>query len=394
MSAGAAPKWTELAAGGFALGYLALAIPAALDRASADRPELARFVPAAFQREVLAGQARQLRDAGIPGSALSQAEQLLRNDPLGADSAGLLGVARLARGDAAAADAAFRVSARVGWREPATQVYWFQTALAGGDYSLAALRFSAVARQWPSASAIDDMASSLQATPPGEAALIARLTSGEPWVPSFVLPGANEPAERLAARSDVLIKAADKGLRLGCAGVAALAQTLVSSDPQRADALWRRQCRQADDRALLYDGGLDHASATSRATVFDWGLPGSGALDSSIVADGQGNKQVLASNSSPTIALVLEQSVLLPAGTYRLSWQSDAANAAAAGRLQAALSCSNNSAEARPVAGQWQTGRHSAVLTFSGRCLLPSVQLWLAPGAQPVRIDDIDLQAG
>lgn len=393
MAVGAASLTTTLAAGVFALAYLALAVPAALDRAGTDRPELAGYVPTWFRHGVLGAEARQLRDAGIPGSALRQAESMVRNDPLGHDSAGLLGVARLARGDAAGADAAFRVSAQVGWREPATQVYWFQTALAAGDYSLAALRFSAVARQWPGAPAVDDMASRLQATGAGEAALVARLASGEPWLPLFVLPGPDERPERLAARSDVLIKAASSGLRLGCERAAALVQVLIAFDPRRADRLWRSHCRSEGDVALLYDGGFDRTASTGRLTSFAWALPGSGALESAVVADDTGNRRIRAGNGSPTNALVLEQSVLVPPGRYRLQWRSSAADVRTAERLQAVLACSNQPADIRPVVGQWANGRHSVRIDFAGQCLLPSVQIWLATGREAIEIDDVMLVA-
>jgi hypothetical protein len=47
------------------------------------------------------------------------------------------------------AEAAFRIAARFGWREPTTQVYWYEAALQSGDLRARVERADALLRTHP-----------------------------------------------------------------------------------------------------------------------------------------------------------------------------------------------------------------------------------------------------
>ncbi|HEX4847889.1 MAG TPA: hypothetical protein VFV30_07070, partial [Novosphingobium sp.] len=120
-----------------AAGYAGLSIALAFDRTAASDPGAAARIPEPFRQEALSSQGQALLLAGQAGQIAPLAEALVRRDPLGPQAAGLLGTARLAQGDARGAETAFRLSAKLGWRDAATQVYWLQAALAAGDLTRA-----------------------------------------------------------------------------------------------------------------------------------------------------------------------------------------------------------------------------------------------------------------
>ena len=128
--------------------YLVLAWGSGLDRSAQQREIDARLVPAPLRSGVLFAQARQFIDAGIAGSAFAPARLALARDPANPAAPALLGAALAGKRDHVAADRAFRVAARLGWREPLTQLYWFQVSLGQNDFINAVLRFDAIARQY------------------------------------------------------------------------------------------------------------------------------------------------------------------------------------------------------------------------------------------------------
>lgn len=133
---------------GIAIFALA-ALASGLDRISEYRPDGATAVPPPFRvnaARVLAGRALA---ANRLVEATEQARHAVRRDPADARSAGLLGSALLVSGDAAGAERAFTVSAAMGWREPATQLYWMSVALEQGDLEVASQRLDALLRQLP-----------------------------------------------------------------------------------------------------------------------------------------------------------------------------------------------------------------------------------------------------
>ncbi len=375
----------------FAAAYAALALASGLDRVAAYYPGLDRYVLEPFRVQSLAREARRYLAAGIAYSALASTERLISLNPTGPESTALLGAARMARGDNAGAERAFRVSAQHGWREPATQIYWLRAALAGGDYTLAATRFSALARQWPRAPEISQLSAVFEADPRGRAALSRRIADGETWALTYADPGQNEPSERLASRAEVLVAAGTLGRKLGCEGVARMARSLAPSQPLVAATLWRAHCPSAAAFGAVADSGFEQATSSSPMAPFAWNLPGDGALEVSFVPGAGGGQALSLRSSAAQILPVAVQMIPLRPGHYRLSWRSDAADAQSAAHVLASLSCRVERQQADPRPAVLAGGTQSSRLDFSGACAAPWLQLWLVPGSQAIIIDDVVL---
>ena len=114
---------------GVSLGLLlfgALAAASGVDRMSLLAPALGRLVPGPLQAQA--------------------ASKAVAADPVDPASTALLGTAYLLTEQPAEAEAAFRIAARFGWRQPATQIYWYEAALQSGDWPRAVDRADALLR--------------------------------------------------------------------------------------------------------------------------------------------------------------------------------------------------------------------------------------------------------
>lgn len=368
--------------------YLVAATGIALDRAAPARPALEAWVPQPFRLHTIAAEAEGLRQAGAPQRASALAQQLVLRDPLSPQAAGLLGTVRLAQGNFGGAASAFRTSAKLGWRDAATQIYWFQAAMAAGDFSRAGLRFGAIAQQWPNAPAVDQLSAELERDPRGQANLAQRIAQGANWAAAYANPAADQPIERIAGRAQVLTAAGALGGKLGCDTVAAMVGTLIETRADLAGALWARQCPRATQPGQLADGGFEAQAGISRATAFDWQFPGDGALTSSLVETGKGGHALRLQSSAASLVPVAVQRLVLQPGTYRINWQDDAK----APRIAASLSCRPDRGLADPRTGERDGNRSAVTLVHAGGCGAPLLQLWLAPGAGEVTIDNVAIE--
>lgn len=374
-------------AAGFAALYAGLASAIALDRAAGSRPELARFVPRFAQQEARLVVSRQLTQAGRPEQALHLAESVVKRDPLSPHATGLLGTARLGRGDIMGATAAFRVSAKLGWRDAATQVFWFDQAVRAGNFELAGARFSAMARQWPNAPAIDGLSARLASDPRGLHVLARDIASGVNWATAFARPRAYQSTERLAGRARVLIAAGALGGKLGCDAVAALVGTLTRPSPQLAGELWARQCARAAPPGELANGGFESPHPPGPSTAFDWQFPGNGALVSTIVDFADGKALRVSSNNSRMLPIAV-QLVILPSRRYQISWLESGNKPS---RIAASLSCKPDQELTNLQDGAGSTGRRSVSIQAPAECSAALLELWLKPGAGEVTVDNVSI---
>lgn len=372
-------------------GYIGLSTVLALDRAASADPALGRWVPAPFRHEALASEGQALLRASQPAQLLPLATALVRRDPLHPHAAGLLGLARLAQGDARGADAAFRIAARLGWRDPVTQVYWLQSALTAGDWPRATTRFTAIARQWPAAPAIDQLSAQFEADPRGQMLLARQVADGSNWVDAYAHPQPGQSPERIARRATVLIAAAGLGQRVGCPAIAPMVNALVPDQPALASRLWAAQCPRAAQPGLISDGGFSQAATAAGQTPFDWRFPGNGAIQADIAPGPSGSRALQAASSAATLTPLAMQRIVLPGGRYLVSWAESGIAPGRPSRLAASLSCRTERELANPQYGQGKAGRGVAALIFAGGCTAPTLQLWITPGTAPVSIDDVAL---
>jgi hypothetical protein len=379
-------RWLVLPA---VLLYAALALGSGLDRLAHERSVPEKWVPSVLRSGIHFAQARSFVEAGIPGSAIDQARQALVREPLNPSAPALFGMALLGKQDPAGADRAFRIAARLGWREPLTQLYWFQVSLAQNDLDNAVLRFDAIARQHPDAPYVTAMAASLERGDAGRDALARRIALGANWAQSYATLREGLTPQQIDARVDVLDRVARLNVSLGCEKLVQPVRVLAALDPVAGARLWREHCPRAASQALVIDGAFDQPLASQDAQVpFEWVAAGHGGLDVQLAPGDEGQALQVRSAASITLAFV-EQLVPLPAGSYRLSWRMPDVDGARHDRVLAAIACDRDPAATGPAAGAERGGRMEQTVRIVPACKAPWLRFWITPGPTTVSIDDV-----
>lgn len=374
-----------------ALGYAGLSTALAFDRAATSSPAFIRLVPEPFRQQALASTGKALVLSGRTERLGPLAETLIRRDPMAPQAAGLLGIARLAQGNSRGANSAFRTSAKLGWRDASTQVYWLQAALAADDLPRAGTRFNAIARQWPAAPAIDQLSERIEGDAGGQMLIAQQVASGANWAKIYAQPQPGQSLVRLAARAKVLILAARLGERLGCDAAVPMVARLASAQPALANEVWIAQCPRAAQPGMVNDAGFELAGEANGRTPFDWQFPGNGALQADVIPASSGGALLRASSAAATLVSLAMQRIVLPTGPYHLAWHEAGVSHGRSSRIAASLTCRPERALADPQSGRVEGGQGSIDLVFTGGCEAPVLQLWLTPGTGAVSIDDIVL---
>lgn len=374
------------------LGYGFLAVFSGFDRAAANHPALAAYLPAVFAAQAPAAEARRFVEAGLAAPALKPARRALLADPANPAGSALFATALLADRQPRPAARAFQVSAQLGWREPLTQVYWLEIALASGDQRAAVLRFDALARQYPYAPAVTAAANRIETSEAGRRALAERIGRGAAWSNSYAQIDGSTGAERLNRRARVLLAATAVGTRIGCQGAARIVSSLALTDPRLGAELWRAECPQPTSQSPVDNGGFEAGDLLRPRVPFEWELAGDGAVEATLLASGPdkaGSGRVLQLRSSAPASLpVLTQLVRLDPGHYRVSWT--AAPQSQSGRLQVTLACRRDgpTRELPVTAGI----RAAQSFTVGAACAAHWLQFWLTPGPDAVLLDSVRIE--
>lgn len=365
------------------LGFAGLAVASGLDRMSLQAPALARFIPSSFRAEAARSSARLSIVRQQPEAALAEARQAVSADPLDPASTALLGAAYLLDGDAPRAEGAFRVAARFGWREAATQLYWYEAAIQSGDLPRAVERADAILRTRPGFPATVTMLEPLESTPAGRAALIARMADRPEWLKSYAWPDPNLSEEVLGRRSVVLAELGAAGTKLGCEAVSTFVQGALQRGARRqAEAVWTSHCSAGALSGGLADGGFEQFGSEAEFP-FGWRGQPSGDVALRSVEKAGGNHVLQIHNRSSVSRLVLRQPVSLEPGTYRLRGK------VRPGRLAASLGCGQAPGVPAGVVGD--IGGDGQQLTVAA-CERLELGLWLRPGADEVELDEVTLE--
>ena len=370
-----------LAAGAVLYGYAAMANGA--DRLSAFTPGIERLVPAPFRGSANAAHAVLALSRKDFPAAEEAAGASIAASPLNRDAVGLLALSRLLQNKADPADAAFRVSGQLGWRDTPTQLYWYAVGIDNGDYTLAAQRIDALLRANPDYPEAPRLIRPLESTPAGRAALVARLRERPEWLGRFARPGDNFTDEQLADRSAVLALLAQQHVVLGCDGVSALATRLVDRGMRSEGvALWKSQCgREQTSGAGLFDPGFG-ALAARVPSPFAWRTFTSGDVDVQTGIAPDGKPATTLSNSSAFSVIVLQQSVQLAPGAWRAQLQvTDPATAR--GKIFATIGCGANPGRTETTGDIVGAGQTIAATP----CDKQFFSIWLRP-----RVDGVTLR--
>lgn len=347
------------------LTYGGLAVASGLDRMSATSPELARLVPAPFAAQALRIEARDLLDRGQPQRALTTAQTALARSPLDPESPALLGLARLQTGDDRAAERAFVVAGKLGWRVPSVQAYWMDRALASSDYKVAAMRLDAMLRQRPDRVDERRLLDPMERNPAGQEALAARMAAAPAWLATYSTRVTGLDRGRLLQRAMVMEALARRGLAVGCEAASPMVEALVDKDAvEVAGAVWRRHCPDAAS-GLVHDPDFATARIDQDRSQFAWTFLGHSDIGLVLEpAERHGLRQLAIESASAQPRLVLRQLILLDPGTYRLTWRT---GAPADSAIMASLSCSPGDRDWLPAYRE-DNGLMRADVTIDGSC--------------------------
>jgi hypothetical protein len=356
-----------------------------LDRIATWHPARVRTVPALFAAQSLGPRGDAALVARDPATAAALGESYVAAAPLDPAATALLGGARLVGGDAAGADAAFRVAGQLGWRVPVTQRYWLARALQLGDWRVAAQRLDALLRQQPTLVNEAALIDPFETERAGRAELLARLALRPDWLERYGTDAEGLSPERLARRATVLVDLAKAGVVTGCkvagAPVGRLAALGAVAEAQR---LWRAQC--GGGQGLVNDPRFARASLTEAASPFDWAMGSNADLDLSFSSD-TGPRQLNVRGPARFTQPIASQLLVLAPGRYRLSWR-----AAADGGIEAAIGCQRDAATPLAASHATATGRWQTQITVDGACAGHWLVFSLRPGVAAASLGAISLE--
>jgi len=377
----------------FCLVGSGLAIASGLDRESADRASLSRYVPAVLGAESLRVRASMALDSGDYRTAGALAKSLVLAAPVEPESTAILGATRLAAGDGPQAQQAFLVAGRLGWRTPITQLYWMQEALAVNDYRVSALRLDALLRQQPDLVSSRDLMAPLEETPAGRAALAERLRADPPWLTPYTHDTWQLSPAVLDLRADVLDLLASEGRPLGCKGAGPLTTALVNSGQiPRASAMWHRHCSEGQG-GLLADADFKRMQVHGADSPFDWAVISDSDVSLSLDTDSAvSGRQLILATSASFPRRILSQLVVLAPGRYGLSWQAHTDDGAPSERIVATAGCTPDSQDWLPSSWDPVRRRYSATFSVDQSCPSRWLVFAILPGRQSLTFGGLSLQ--
>ena len=320
--------------------YAAVAAANGLDRMSRGTPGLERSVPGPFRAQADRSAALTQLARQNPSAALEDARAAVASDPIDPDASALLGAALLQSGEFDAAAEAFRIAARFGWRNLATQGYWYEAALDAGDYEVAADRADAILRAHPRFAEGAELLRPMEEHPTGRAVLAERLARGPGWLEPYLTPAPDAPAETIARRYGVLSLVDPARRRFGCVAVAPFVAALVEQ-VRRSDAqsLWNAHCPEHPVTGHLADPGFDHVLTTAGANFpLSWKLLPSGDVSIQTVEDRR-DRSLRVANSASSSRMIMRQLTAFPPGRYRVRARSADKAAASGPRLLISWAC-------------------------------------------------------
>lgn len=368
-------------------GVAALAAMAAgsgLDRLSGHYPNMAGFVPALFAAEAHRSEAAQALRAMDKARAMAAARLAVTTDPVDPRSTALLGTASLLSGQALPADRAFRVAARLGWRDPLTQLYLMDHALRAGQVDLAAMRLDAIFRQNPVFPARDMVLGRFDATPKGRSAVARRLALRPAWTNQFMGEGSRLALSTLRSRAAILEVV--PGKIWGCEPVEPLVRRLIETgDPLTAKRLWSVHCPIASRG--ISDPHFQELRAVRQRSPFDWNLAGGG--DIAIAPAAPPSTGVIARVTGASSRLIAWQLLTLPPGTHSLGWIAHGAAQRRVQPLKVSVSCTLGERGGVLSPQAVTAGHFKAQFRIEDHCTSQYLEVWLAPTSTDVRLETI-----
>lgn len=374
--------------------YAVVALASGLDRMSGTYPGVAHDVPQVFSANAARVLAANALEVKRPDQAIEHSRLAVLHDPVDARSLSLHGQALLALNRGREARRAFEVAGRMGWRDPATQIYWMYAALDARDFRMASERLDAVLRQAPRYPEAAPLLAMLEATPVGRTQLAERLMARPAWAQIYFEDTATIPEVSVYMRGEVARALAAKGFRDCSLTAPALAATVRRIGWPEAHAVWQAHCAGRGAGGLLADSGFAAARVDRQLTPFDWQFVSDGALDISLgEVSGFRDKAVSVSSTAPGRRAFVQQVVVLGPGSYELKWRALDAQGKPSGAVTASVECNPN--VHRPLPARLidaRSGTYAAAFPVpGGGCTAQWLGLGIEPGGAPVTVDDVSI---
>jgi tetratricopeptide (TPR) repeat protein len=366
--------------------YGVIAVPSGLDRMSRKSPALEGAVPPPFRAQADRSAAATALVRKQTDAALAESQAAVAHDPVDADSTALLGTALLEKGRYEEADRAFRVAARFGWRNPATQAYWLDVSVQSRAFELAADRADAILRAHPGLADERQLLAPFEVNPAGRKILANRLRARPPWTEQYIAVPKDMPAETVEQRFQIIAQL-DANPPLGCSAIAPLVRDLIRIG-RRPDAqqLWNKQCPGRKVSGNLGDPAFAFVLADYEQDMpFSWVIWRSGDIDFEQERASGETGALAVTNSSQTARIALYQPIALPPGRYlvRASGTTEPSS-----KVTAAFACDGHfPLTEKPegnilVEGQVVTARE---------CTNQQLGLWVSGNNSTVRLRSIEL---
>ena len=369
--------------------YGVAALGNGLDRVSDREPDIERVVYPPFRAQAdRAAVAIDLTRGKVP-EAVRHAQAATWHDPVDADVTGALGAALLASGDLDGAARAFRIAARFGWRNLATQHYWYAAALEAGDLRVAADRADAVLRTHPGFAERNALLEPLESDPAARAIFVQHVRQMPNWLNQYLVLPSDFDDAIVERRVAVITQAGAGGTPLGCDRVVHFTRALLDRNRRgEAERVWNVNCPERRVRGLLADPQFAMVLKQEK-TPFGWRIAPSGDHEIRGVDTGAGTHVLMVRNSASTTQQLFYQPVAFAPGVYRLRLMIDGDAKAAAGRLAFSFGCDRSSPfPARPDGDPVIAGQTIRV----GDCPRGQLGLWLQPGEEPVLLRSVELE--
>jgi hypothetical protein len=369
-------------------GYAAAALGSGLDRVSRASPALESAVPWPFRAQADRSAASTALLRKDDASALRHARAAVASDPVDIDSAALLASALAVDKQYEAADRAFRVAARFGWRNAATQGYFYDAALQAGDLGVAADRADALLRTHPQLLDEQRLLEPLESTPAGRAILADHLRQRPPWLHDYLSLPADSSRELVDRRYLMAQELAARKMPLGCEFAAPFARSLLKFDRwDDARRFWNGNCPGQKVAGLIGDPTFAAVDATpANAPPFGWQVLRSG--DVAISREDANGGGLRMTNSASAARVVLSQAVAFVPGIYKVRVVPGSGQSPS-DALVATIDCNGTYPfPERPdgsLMGAGQTLR-------SDGCAQQRLNLWLNGGGSSVLVRSLDVQ--
>lgn len=382
-----AARWLVTAA---CASAAAIALFSGLDRMSEHRAGAAAWVPPPFAAQANLARARQALARADGTAALRFAQAGLGASPVDPAAPATLGAAHLALGQSRPAEEAFRVAGKLGWRIFTTQAYWLDRALAAGDFRVAAMRLDALVRQDPSLLRRSELLVPFEQSEQGRMAL-ARQMKDAPWRLAYADDIEGIDSAAVQRRAAVLGEMARGGTALGCDAAAPIVSALLASQTAAAASLWRQHCPAAR-RSLVYDGEFATALLGADGNAFAWSFPGESDVSVMLTApDPKGSRGLAIDSTAQRRTVVARQRLVIPAGTYQLSWRAVSDGGSPSPAVAPLIYCHGQAESV--IAGQSEraSGRWSAPVSIGSGCQSWWLAFAVGPGPSRVTLSSVAL---